>query len=235
MTTIPIINIGLAFFPVVLVLVVMFYWSLNITDGFVALSRMLIQLLLIGYALTWVFSVDSSLLVLTILSFMLLVASSIAVRPLSDQHKKGDYWRALFSIALGGGLTLFFVVFFVLNVDPWYKPTTIIPLAGMIFASSMNTISISAERFIMELKNGSKESFARNQAYKTGLIPIFNSLLAVGLVSLPGMMTGQILSGVSPLIAVRYQIVVMCMLTGASGIAAAIYLHLRMTKLERSG
>ncbi|MDG1748721.1 MAG: ABC transporter permease, partial [Porticoccaceae bacterium] len=66
MTTIPIINIGLAFFPVVLVLVVMFYWSLNITDGFVALSRMLIQLLLIGYALTWVFSVDSSLLVLAI-------------------------------------------------------------------------------------------------------------------------------------------------------------------------
>ena len=88
MTTIPIINIGLAFFPVVLVLVVMFYWSLNITDGFVALSRMLIQLLLIGYALTWVFSVDSSLLVLAILSFMLLVASSIAVRPLSGQHKK---------------------------------------------------------------------------------------------------------------------------------------------------
>jgi ABC-type iron transport system FetAB permease component len=55
MTTIPIINIGLAFLPVGLVLVVMFYWSLNITDGFVALSRMLIQLLLIGYALTWVF------------------------------------------------------------------------------------------------------------------------------------------------------------------------------------
>jgi putative ABC transport system permease protein len=178
MTTIPIINIGLAFFPVVLVLVVMFYWSLNITDGFVALSRMLIQLLLIGYALTWVFSVDSSLLVLAILSFMLLVASSIAVRPLSDQQKKGDYWRALFSIALGGGLTLFFVVFFVLNVDPWYKPTTIIPLAGMIFASSMNTISISAERFIMELKNGSKESLARNQAYKTGLIPCFQQFIS---------------------------------------------------------
>jgi putative ABC transport system permease protein len=55
MTTIPIINIGLAFFPVVLVLAVMFYWSLNITDGFVALSRMLIQLLLIGYALTYGF------------------------------------------------------------------------------------------------------------------------------------------------------------------------------------
>lgn len=98
MTTIPIINIGLAFFPVVLVLVVMFYWSLNITDGFVALSRMLIQLLLIGYALTWVFSVDSSLLVLAILSFMLLVASSIAVRPLSDQQKKGTIGEHFFQL-----------------------------------------------------------------------------------------------------------------------------------------
>jgi putative ABC transport system permease protein len=231
-STIPIINIGLSFLPVGLVLVVMFYWSLNITDGFVALSRMLIQLLLIGYALTWIFSVDSSLVVLAILSFMLLAASSIALRPLSDERVKGDYWRALFSIALGGGSTLFFGVLVVLNVDPWYKPTTVIPLAGMIFASSMNTISISAERFSMEVKNGSAAYYARNQAYKAGLIPIFNSLLAVGLVSFPGMMTGQILSGVSPLIAVRYQIVVMCMLTGASGIATAIYLHLRMTKSQ---
>ena len=228
--TIPIINIGLAFLPVGLVLVVMFYWSLDITDSLVALSRMLIQLLLIGYALTWIFSVDSSWVVLAMLSFMLLVASSIALRPLSNQQAKGDYWRALLSIALGGGSTLFFVILFVLNVDPWYESATVIPLAGMIFASSMNTISMSAERFTMEVKNGSSAPYARNQAFKAGLIPIFNSLLAVGLVSLPGMMTGQILSGVSPLIAVQYQIVVMCMLTGASGIAAAIYLHLTMAK-----
>jgi putative ABC transport system permease protein len=96
----------------------------------------------------------------------------------------------------------------------------------MIFAASMNAVSVAAERFVMEIKHGSKAMVARNEAFKAGLIPIFNSLLAVGLVSLPGMMTGQILSGVSPLIAARYQIVVMCMITGASGISAAIYLHL---------
>ena len=61
---------------------------------------------------------------------------------------------------------------------------------------------------------------------QTGLIPVINSLLAVGIVSLPGMMTGQILSGISPLIAVRYQIMVMCMMFGASGISTAIYLLL---------
>ena len=63
-------------------------------------------------------------------------------------------------------------------------------------------------------------------ALRTALIPIINSLLAVGLVSLPGMMTGQILSGVSPLIAVRYQIMVMCMIFGSAGITSAIFLHL---------
>lgn len=65
---------------------------------------------------------------------------------------------------------------------------------------------------------------ARRIALNAALIPITNSLFAVGLVSLPGMMTGQILSGVSPLIAARYQIMVMCMIFGAAGISAAIFL-----------
>jgi putative ABC transport system permease protein len=66
----------------------------------------------------------------------------------------------------------------------------------------------------------------RHNALQAGLIPLLNSLLAVGLVSLPGMMTGQILSGIEPLIAARYQIVVMAMLFGSSGISAACYLWL---------
>lgn len=230
MTTIPIINVALAFIPVLVVLIVMFRWSLAIGDSFVALGRMLIQLIVIGYALTWIFVVDSPLLVLALLSAMLLIASSIALRPVADSKTQGDYGRALFSISCGGGLTLAFITLFVLTLDPWYKANTMIPLAGMIFASSMNAVSVAAERLYMEIDHGSPPTIARNQAFKAGLIPIFNSLLAVGLVSLPGMMTGQILSGVSPLIAVRYQIVVMCMITGASGMSAALYLYLQGKK-----
>ena len=207
MTTIPIINVALAFIPVLVVLIVMFRWSLAIGDSFVALGRMLIQLIVIGYALTWIFAVDSPLLVLALLSGMLLIASSIALRPVAESKTQGDYGRALFSISCGGGLTLAFITLFVLTLDPWYKANTMIPLAGMIFASSMNAVSVAAERLHMEIDHGSPPTIARNQAFKASLIPIFNSLLAVGLVSLPGMMTGQILSGVSPLIAVRYQIV----------------------------
>ena len=226
METIPLTNVALAFIPVIVVLLVMFRWSLAVSESAVALARMLIQLILIGYALNWIFAVNSSWLVLGLLSFMLIVASTIALRPLTRKKRWRDYGQALCAISCGGGATLAFIIYFVLDIRPWYQASSIIPIAGMIFAASMNAVSVAAERFVMETKHGSAPIVARNEAFKAGLIPIFNSLLAVGLVSMPGMMTGQILSGVPPLIAARYQIVVMCMITGASGISAAIYLHL---------
>ena len=226
METIPLTNVALAFIPVMVVLLVMFRWSLAVSESAVALARMLIQLILIGYALNWIFAVNSSWLVLGLLSFMLIVASTIALRPLTRKKRWRDYGQALCAISCGGGATLAFIIYFVLDIRPWYQASSIIPIAGMIFAASMNAVSVAAERFVMETKHGSAPIVTRNEAFKAGLIPIFNSLLAVGLVSLPGMMTGQILSGVPPLIAARYQIVVMCMITGASGISAAIYLHL---------
>jgi putative ABC transport system permease protein len=226
MEIIPFTNVALAFIPVMVVLILMFRWSLAVSESAVALARMLIQLILIGYALNWIFAVNSSWLVLGLLSFMLIVASTIALRPLTGKKGWRDYGQALCAISCGGGATLAFIIYFVLDIRPWYQASSIIPIAGMIFAASMNAVSVAAERFVMETKHGSAPIVARNEAFKAGLIPIFNSLLAVGLVSLPGMMTGQILSGVPPLIAARYQIVVMCMITGASGISAAIYLHL---------
>ncbi len=91
----------------------------------------------------------------------------------------------------------------------------------------MNTVSLAAERFESELGRSVEYLQARAKAMDAALIPQINALLAVGLVSLPGMMTGQILSGVEPMIAVRYQIVVMCMIFGSAGIAAALYLALQ--------
>ena len=101
-----------------------------------------------------------------------------------------------------------------------------IPIAGMIFANAMNSISLAIERLESELANDVDYDVARKIAFQASMIPIINSLFAVGLVSLPGMMTGQILSGVSPLIAVRYQIVVMCMIFGSGGITSAYFLSL---------
>ena len=106
-----------------------------------------------------------------------------------------------------------------------YEPSIIIPIAGMIFANTMNSVSICIERFEKEIELNSFIK-AREYAFKASLIPQINSLLAVGLVSLPGMMTGRILAGIDPLIAVRYQIMIMIMLLSTAGLSIIIYFAL---------
>ena len=96
----------------------------------------------------------------------------------------------------------------------------------MIFANAMNSVSLAAERLEAEIERDVHYKQARSIALQASLIPITNSLFAVGLVSLPGMMMGQILSGISHLIAARYQIMVMCMIYGAAGISSACFLLL---------
>lgn len=186
---------------------------------------MVAQLLLVGYVLVSIFESNTPWVVLAVIAVMVIAASWIALRTIS-QLRRGLFRIVFASVLIGGGLTLALITQGVLTLDPWYEPSITVPLAGMIFAASMNSISIGAERVFAELKRGTKYDQARTIAMQAGLIPITNSLLAVGLVSLPGFMTGQILSGVSPLIAVRYQVMVMCMVFGAAGLSAGLFLQL---------
>jgi putative ABC transport system permease protein len=186
---------------------------------------MVVQLLLIGYVLLYIFDADTPWIVLGVLLVMVVAASWIALR--TTPELRGSLYRYAFvSVLLGGGSTLALITQGVLDLDPWFAPRFVVPLAGMIFAASMNSVSISAERLFAELARNVPYEQARRIAIQAGLIPIVNSLLAVGLVSLPGFMTGQILSGVSPLVAVRYQVMVMCMIFGSSGLSAALFLTL---------
>ncbi len=211
--------------PVAIVMVIYARWVEEKRTLFYALFRMLIQLILTGYVLTYIFAADSPYLVVLILSVMLIAASIIALRPL-QKRQKSLYLYAFISIFIGGIFTLMMVIFGVLNLNPWYEPKFLIPLAGMIFANAMNAVSLAAERFESEMERKNSYHNVRATAYKAALIPIVNALFAVGLVSLPGMMTGQILSGIDPLIAVRYQMMVMLMILGSAGISVAIYLIL---------
>jgi len=204
---------------------VIWRWQLDYKHSIYAVGRMLIQLLLIGYVLTYIFQTNSTYIVITVLSLMLGIASWIALRTISVPRKK-LYLSSVSAIVLGGGSVLLLITQWVLVLSPWYSATMIIPLAGMIFANCMNSISLAGERLEAEINNGSSYDKAKIIALRAALIPIINSLLAVGLVSLPGMMTGQILSGVSPLIAVRYQVMVMCMIFGSAGMTSAIFLYL---------
>ena len=212
-----------AIIPALVVVLILFRWSRHSGTALYALGRMMLQLLAIGYVLTYIFATDSPAVVLLVLLFMLSVASWIAIRPIAARRKQ-VYLRVLGAISVGGLSTLAIVTFGVLHLDPWFTPKVFIPLAGMIFANSMNTTSLTIERLESELAGGNSFELSRQRAYGAALLPLTNTLLAVGLVALPGMMTGQIISGISPAIAVRYQIVVMCMLFGASGISAACYL-----------
>lgn len=230
--TIPLLNLSIAFIPALLTIGILFKWSLNASNALYAISRMLVQLLLIGYFLTFIFESDSAGIIILILAVMVLASSWIALGTISDLRLQ-LYKYALLAICVGGGFSLVMVTQGVMALQPWYSPQSMVPIAGMIFANAMNSISLSAERLNAEIGRYVPYDEARKIALQSSLIPVTNSLFAVGLVSLPGMMTGQILSGVSPLIAVRYQIMVMCMVFGASGIATAFFLVLVKPAFER--
>jgi putative ABC transport system permease protein len=217
-------SLVLSLTPALLVLLIFTRWSLSITNSVYALARMLSQLLLVGYALAFIFESQDSWLILLVLCIMCIASSWIALGSIK-KYRTTLYKYAFFATFLASGLTLALITQGVLSLNPWYAPHYMIPIAGMIFAGSMNSVSLAAERFHSELQNKTYTP-ARNIAFQAAMIPVINSLFAVGLVSLPGMMTGQILSGISPFIAARYQIMVMAMIFGASGLSTALYLSL---------
>ena len=220
---IPLTNLAFASLPALLVIYVLMKWSLDAKNAVYAITRMLAQLLLVGYVLTFIFASNSPWIVLTVLSVMVFASSWIALGTIKDNRIE-LYKHSLFSIAIGGSIMFVVVILLVLEIDPWYKPQYTIPIAGMIFANSMTSVSLAAERLDVELSRKVSYLKARTIALQTSMIPVINSLFAVGLVSLPGMMTGQILSGVSPLIASRYQIMVMLMIFASSGISTILFL-----------
>ncbi len=224
-------QLALAFIPVIVVLLMMVRWSLKAGFAVYALIRMLIQLLLVGYVLTTVFAAEQSWIVMLVMLVMVSTASWIALGTVKDQ-RRALYPVVFISILLGSGLTLLLITQSVIGLSPWYEPRYMIPLAGMIFANAMNSVSLAAERLSAELSRNIDFITARYEAFQAAFIPTINSMLAVGLVSLPGMMTGQILSGVSPITAAHYQIVVMCMIFGGSGLSIVFFLWLFKARMN---
>ncbi len=228
MYNISVINLIWLLLPVSFVAYFYFRWVGNKIEILYASARMLLQLLLVGYLLSYVFEAKTSYITVFIVVVMISVASMITLRNIT--HKNLDTYKRIFlSIFVGGSLNLFLVLYFVLELDSFDNPRYIIPIAGMLYANCMNAVSLVAERFEKEREIYDYET-ARANSFKASLIPQINSFLAVGLVSLPGMMTGQILSGVDPIIAVRYQIMVMFMVLGSSGISTIIYLFQKTSK-----
>ena len=198
--------------------------------------RTVVQLMLVGYVLVYIFALDRWYLVGVALLCMLLVATKAAV---NRQFRASRTLLMITGVAmlLASGLTLLYISTLVVRVTPWYNPQYLIPLFGMIIGSAMNAAAIAAERLASEMAARTAEIEAYlalgataqqasqqpvRQALRAALMPTVNGLMVVGIVTLPGMMTGQILAGASPLIAIRYQIVVAFMQAAAVAITTAI-------------
>ena len=163
---IPLENLLFAFIPVIAVIFILYKWSLDYKHSVYAMFRMLIQLLLIGYVLTFIFDSNSSLLVVAILVMMVSISSWISLRTV-ESKSSNLFMYAFVSILIGGGLTLVLVTQAVVDITPWYEPRYLIPLAGMTFANSLTGLSLAAERFEAEIKREVSYEHARNIAFKT--------------------------------------------------------------------
>ncbi|PXF62489.1 ABC transporter permease [Kangiella spongicola] len=212
--------------PVILAAIIFYRWKANSKELIVATLRMIAQLIAVGFVLVYLFKSTSSWLGSLVILLMLIIAGWIAMRPLDDKNLKHIGLLSQ-SLLIGCGSILVLIIVYVLDLSPWYQPRYVIPLAGMLLANTMNSLSLSGERLQMEINAGTLLEYARNKAFYAAMIPQVNGLLAVGLVALPGMMTGQILSGVSPLVAVRYQIVIMVAILCSSVFSTAWYLSRR--------
>ncbi|MDZ7817031.1 MAG: iron export ABC transporter permease subunit FetB [Planctomycetota bacterium] len=202
----------------------------------IASVRTVAQLLLVGYVLEWVFDIDTPWVLIPVVIIMVGAAAREAVkRP--DRTFKGVDWMALVTLVIVGVATVTIVTQVIIQIEYWYQPQYVIPLLGMIFGNMLTAVSLTLDylleafdikraRIEMELSLGATSwEAARDlvgQSVSRGMIPILNSMMVVGLVTLPGMMTGQILSGVDPLIAVKYQIMVMFMLAAATALGSII-------------
>jgi putative ABC transport system permease protein len=202
--------------------------------------RMFVQLIVVGYVLHLIFALETALPVLLILIVMV----GFAVQTIGARVKKKmpHFYRVVGTAILFGcgGMTFFFCSL-VIGLEPWYDPRYLIPLAGMIIGNSMTGASLAVERLAAEFSERRDEietalclggsiqvvsETAVSSAFRAALIPSVNAMAAMGLVFLPGMMTGQILSGTEPLIAVKYQIAIMCVITGSVSLTTFLILRL---------
>ncbi len=202
--------------------------------------RAFAQLFVMGYALTFIFAWNIAVVVLAVYLVMIVFAARIV----ADRVKEPDvaYLVPTFiSMLAGYFLIAVLVTGVIVQADPWWKPQYFLPLGGMIIGNSMNALAISLERLFSTLRSkrdevemrlslgadyeeASREILA--QALKAGMIPSINNMMGVGVVFIPGLMTGQILAGADPMIAVRYQLVVMLMLVGSTALSALVALRL---------
>ncbi len=246
------VDLALAASLVVLVALLSYFMRLHLERQImIAAARTTVQLLLVGLVLKALFSYVHLGWIVLVACIMLLAAG----REVMGRQKRrfAGIWGfglGAFSMFISSFSITILTLTVLIGPDPWYEPQYAVPLLGMLLGNTMNGIAIGLDRLtssaweqrtIIEgrLMMGAAWSQAietlRRESIRGGLIPILNSMAAAGLVSLPGMMTGQILGGNPPMEAVKYQILIMFLIAGGTGLGtvAAVWLGARRLFDER--
>lgn len=234
-------QVGLAVLLVAVVAAISMRQALGLErDLLVGSLRAIVQLYLVGIILSSVFAAGRWYWVALVLTAMTVIATQAAVARLKKPIP-GGYEIAATAIGLSSALTLAWTIAVVIRVRPWYEPQYVIPIAGMILGNAMTSAALAGDRLQSDLRARMDEIEARlalgfssreavqpmvRSAVRAAMIPTVNGMMTVGLVQLPGMMTGQILAGSSPLVAIEYQIVVVFMLAVATSIASLLFVRL---------
>jgi len=191
-------------------------------DLLIALIRMTLQLSLVGFYLQFLFDLNSPVVTILWVVVMVIIANTAIIQ------RAGLRRRKLFVPAFVGSLFVTAVVslllLFTVGVDPLWDAPYLIPLVGMVLGNVLQGNIIALDRFYFSLKreratyelmlfNGANRSEAlapfRDRAVSAAISPSIGNMMTMGLVSLPGMMTGQILGGTVPVEAIKYQIAIM--------------------------
>jgi putative ABC transport system permease protein len=187
-----------------------------------ATGRTILQLLVLGYVLDFIFAFNNPWAVLGILAIMLTIAAIVARNRISQKIPQvlPLVWGAIF---ISTFITLFYTNFLIIQPDRWYEPQYLLPLGGIILGNAMNAAAIAGERLVSTINSSHVEiethlslgatpmqaiTQYRKDAIKAGLIPTLNQMTLIGMVALPGITTGQLLGGVRPLDAVSYEILI---------------------------
>ncbi|WP_282171733.1 ABC transporter permease [Cytobacillus firmus] len=206
-----------------------------------AAFRMTLQLVIAGYVLTYLFELSNPFLTLGVICIMegfaiYTIYKQAGIR-LSVSLKK----TIAISMITGTAFCLIFFNFVVIHFEPWYDPRYFIPIAGMIIGNSMTGITLSVKELLNSfttqrdmiegaLMLGAEPKTAVkpyvNHSFDSAVLPTINNMLGMGIIFLPGMMTGQILSGVSPLLAIEYQIVILLGILGSVGLSVILFILL---------
>lgn len=207
-----------------------------VKDLWVGSLRTLCQLFMMGFVLKYIFANANFFLVIGLFIWMVFWAARIINGRIKDRPFDLQ-WTIFLSMAVTYILISSFTTGGILLSTPWYEPKLFIPLAGMVVGNSMNAIAISLDRLFSELRTKrdqveqmllfgatSQQAMqpALQSAVTTGMIPSINSMMSVGLVFIPGMMSGQILGGQEPVSAAKYQILIMVMISASTAIGCSL-------------